>query len=383
MILPISLSQSSVYLKQNNRINNAFQTPNLQRDLAYEGVTMPNNYYAVNFRGNATPVEVTHLYNKSVEGKDHLDLPNIHVYEFPDTNLRVFVNEDRNVSGKNESITRVPQALLKINFGDKTFLPSEVLSNYIINKIPNESIEFVEIKDKTSLTILFPTSFYLNKTFNNIDVILRGLNLNEDDLKNLGNSLGAQTGLSQESIMSNLKKDLSSISTEIYVTTNKNEIENCLDNITKIINSNINKKFSNKIKNNYFEKQVEILTAMLISSYSKFNKYYRIEEQNEIDSQYPYKIVSKVQEGEEHPKSSEILQEIMENNFEEILNEIKYYYKYRKIETLSDDILPLLKCVELSKHGTNIYTFTGTIDSISELDIKNCIRNLISLEISE
>jgi len=30
--------------------------------------------------------------NKKVEGKSHLDLPNLKVYDYPDTNLRVFVN---------------------------------------------------------------------------------------------------------------------------------------------------------------------------------------------------------------------------------------------------------------------------------------------------
>ena len=28
---------------------------------------------------------------EKIEGKDHLDLPNIHVYEYPDTNLQVFI----------------------------------------------------------------------------------------------------------------------------------------------------------------------------------------------------------------------------------------------------------------------------------------------------
>ena len=51
----------------------------------------------IGFRQNSMPIEVTHLYNKKVEGKDHLDLPNIHVYEYPDTNLQVIMNIDKNV----------------------------------------------------------------------------------------------------------------------------------------------------------------------------------------------------------------------------------------------------------------------------------------------
>ena len=39
--------------------------------------------------------EVTHFYNKKVEGKDHSELKNLHIYEYPDTNLRVIVDENR------------------------------------------------------------------------------------------------------------------------------------------------------------------------------------------------------------------------------------------------------------------------------------------------
>lgn len=56
----------------------------------------------VSFKNLATPIEVTDKYNKKIEGKDHLDLPNIHVYEYPDTNLQVIVNEISNTTAKNK-----------------------------------------------------------------------------------------------------------------------------------------------------------------------------------------------------------------------------------------------------------------------------------------
>lgn len=59
--------------------------------------------YAVaspNFKNLSMPIEVTDKYNKKVEGKDHLDLPNIHVYEYQDTNLQVLVNQMQNLPNK-------------------------------------------------------------------------------------------------------------------------------------------------------------------------------------------------------------------------------------------------------------------------------------------
>ena len=58
-----------------------------------QAILVRNN---ISFRGCAEPIDVTPLYNKRIEGKDHLDLPNIHVYEFPDTNLQAIVNVDEN-----------------------------------------------------------------------------------------------------------------------------------------------------------------------------------------------------------------------------------------------------------------------------------------------
>ena len=41
---------------------------------------------------------------KKIEGKDHLDLPNIHVYEYPDTNLKVFICENDNSNDDKDRI---------------------------------------------------------------------------------------------------------------------------------------------------------------------------------------------------------------------------------------------------------------------------------------
>ena len=68
----------------------------------YEASQAILNRNNITFRNLTTPIEVTDKYNKKIEGKDHLDLPNIHVYEYPDTNLQVFVNEVNKTTDKNK-----------------------------------------------------------------------------------------------------------------------------------------------------------------------------------------------------------------------------------------------------------------------------------------
>lgn len=76
-----------------------FSKQNIQSDAQYDvGLPDFNTAQAILARNNITfrnldkPVEITNLYNKKTEGKDHLNLPNIHVYEYPDTNLMMILD---------------------------------------------------------------------------------------------------------------------------------------------------------------------------------------------------------------------------------------------------------------------------------------------------
>ncbi len=95
----------------------------------------------ITFKNLAQPVEVTSLYNKKVEGKDHLDLPNIHVYEYPDTNLKVFIILDNNK--KNSNLDNKPQYFLNIQ-PDKNTKVNPVLqwlvSDIIATRFENENL---------------------------------------------------------------------------------------------------------------------------------------------------------------------------------------------------------------------------------------------------
>ena len=96
----------------------------------------------ITFKNLAKPVEVTNLYNNKAEGKDHLDLPNIHVYEFPDTNLNAFIILDNNK--KNSKFDNQPQYCLNIQ-PDKNTKVNPVLqwliSDIIASRFQNENLK--------------------------------------------------------------------------------------------------------------------------------------------------------------------------------------------------------------------------------------------------
>ena len=91
----------------------------------------------ITFKNLAKPVEVTNLYNKKVEGRDHLDLPNIHIYEFPDTNLQVIVNADKNIKTDDSSVLDNPKLSIVIENSNDNINPmkEKILFFLIQNKL--------------------------------------------------------------------------------------------------------------------------------------------------------------------------------------------------------------------------------------------------------
>ena len=88
----------------------------------------------ITFRNLATPIEVTDKYNKKIEGKDHLDLPNIHVYEYPDTNLQVFICENDNSNDEKDRI--LMKFNIHNNIDDKDdFIKKELCTRLFCNLI--------------------------------------------------------------------------------------------------------------------------------------------------------------------------------------------------------------------------------------------------------
>lgn len=139
MINPVSLNiVNNQYLNKQTQkgemLNNSLpQTSELSNYEVGQAILNRNN---ISFRNLATPIEVTDKYNKKTEGKDHLDLPNIHVYEYSDTNLQVFVNADDNIetSGKDSLEAQNYSIIIENNSYEKHDLLKEKLLCFLLNK---------------------------------------------------------------------------------------------------------------------------------------------------------------------------------------------------------------------------------------------------------
>ena len=139
MINPVSFNiVNNQYLNKQTQkgeiLNNSLpQTNELSNYDVGQAILNRNN---ISFRNLATPIEVTDKYNKKTEGKDHLDLPNIHVYEYPDTNLQVYVNADDKIETIGNSELEIPKysILIENNSYEKHDLLKEKLLCFLLNK---------------------------------------------------------------------------------------------------------------------------------------------------------------------------------------------------------------------------------------------------------
>ena len=119
MINPINISTNPIYYSKMpvKQMQGGNTTPSFELSDYKTGQAILNRNN-ISFRNLATLIEVTDKYNKKVEGQDHLDLPNIHVYEYSDTNLQVYINADENIITDPDSILDGPKTAILIENTD-------------------------------------------------------------------------------------------------------------------------------------------------------------------------------------------------------------------------------------------------------------------------
>ena len=142
----------------------------------------------ISFRNLAMPIEVTDKYNKKIEGKDHLDLPNIHVYEYPDTNMQVYVNADDKIEtiGNSELETPKYSILIENNNYEKHDLLKEKLLCFLLNK---NDMDVASTSFCMSISNLEDTD--LSNNIDNINQKIFAKKFNKRDLENAKTELKA------------------------------------------------------------------------------------------------------------------------------------------------------------------------------------------------
>ena len=179
----------------------------------------------ISFRNLATPIDVTDKYNKKTEGKDHLDLPNIHVYEYPDTNLQVIFDENQNIpKGVNLLEARLFFSKSQTN---NSPLKDKIIYNILQEQL-NKKLDDVQLQENNSGMFTVHTKTNEINNISNINQIINNLELSNEELINAKKSLIKEI---ESNKFKSFAQDFLIIDTNAKLK-NTNELIKDIDNIT-------------------------------------------------------------------------------------------------------------------------------------------------------
>ncbi len=218
----------------------------------------------VSFKNLSMPIEVTDKYNKKFEGKDHLDLSNIHVYEYPDTNLRVMVDENELVkttkinfslnntkpTSTNPMLDNLLYQVIKSKIND---FDSEIIItggdgsiNYTSSSVENDKINKILFDTNYTEQDLKKAKFDLLKYFDSNEYNERNLNLSflypKETLYDKKTFMKKVNEVSLTDLKTYHENFINNSCAEAYVITPKSNFDNNKVKILKNLNSSINTK---------------------------------------------------------------------------------------------------------------------------------------------
>ena len=448
MTNPINISTNSIYYtnKQAKETKPAgISTPNFELSDYKTGqaILARNN---ISFRNLAVPIEVTDKYNKKVEGKDHLDLPNVHIYEYPDTNLQIFVNADENIINNSDSILDKPKFAVVIENTDykkhnlvfdslikfimQERLPQINSESFIIsyhsdcnngleiqkfNKIITDSnFSKVELNNaKEQLKNYLKSDEYKNNTGQFL--------YKKDELKTKNEILDEIDNIKPEDLKMYYKNYLRHSNIKAFVTISKDYFDKNKTEILRNLNDGLNFKFMNSKEadivpefipnkfrniNNSRAEQKELnfpiengtsrdfliaeISNNILNSKNDFGYLIQINYfttpvnlKNNVPLKY-HNTLCTIQPKDPNFSNKDFentfkndLSKICNDDLSQELDKLKSYYKDKLKTTFTGERLDLIKNWELISYQDDIFKLYEIIDSITQDDIKDYLKQYL------
>ena len=449
MLQPVSYVLNSNFVKTNSKNDKQVfvnDIPNNnQTELAnYEVSRAILNRNSISFRNLSQPIEVTDKYNKKIEGKDHLDLPNIHMYEYPDTNLQVIVNTQEN----SKLNTPKYSIMIENNEYKKHDLLKEKLLYFLLNNrddldIVNTSFCF-SIFDSENADLLNAIDKINHRVFNlkfdNQDLNTAKKKLNaflespeyistNKSIKKLYKDTDLKTDDELQTEIENItctdmqkyyKEYLNNSNVSSFLTIPKDYFEKNKNTVLKLINPKTNLKFLTKniavanipkfIGNmtiidkstlkiptkatNTKDSLIENIAINILNSNEDFSTNYSLDTDYfsiplELKNTSPVKYHCKFcnvninNDNKNFKDFSQSLNLICKNNLKQEVEKQKNEIKEKLKQTFTGERLDLIKHLELMSYSDEIFNLYENIDSIEENDIKQYYKNLISVQDKE
>lgn len=213
----------------------------------------------ISFRNLATPIEVTDKYNKNIEGNEHLNLPNIQAYEYPDTNLQVFINKNNNSSNDKEKVVMALDIYNKNIDNDNTSLIKKELCTRLLCNLINDNNCFVTTFDSKFFSIKYNLNTNEIDKIANINKLISKPSFSVDNLEivkddcikdieqiencNSQNVINEIKKITIEDINKFYDNAINNSEARLFVVVDNDYYNNANKQLNKIFNSNFSNKF--------------------------------------------------------------------------------------------------------------------------------------------
>lgn len=279
MIKPVNLAiGNNQHLNNLNKrdkiLDDSYLNTNIMELSNYKVGQSMLNCNNISFRNLEMPVEITDKFIAKSDSRNHLNLPNIHVYENPNTNLQVFVNADNNIETFDNSELCTPKysIIIENNDYEKHDLLKEKLLSFLLNqdnadvfgssfcigiyssknmdllntikeinqevfnkKINNKDLE--EAKDKLKAFLTSPEYFEENNLIKEL--------YSNNDLKSNEELITEIENISTNDMQNYYEEYFRNSSVRVFLTISKEYFEQNKHNLLRQINSDTDLKFLN------------------------------------------------------------------------------------------------------------------------------------------
>ncbi len=385
MINPISqisnqgyynLKLSSVIQRQQYRSEGI----NLSGYQAGKAILARNN---ICFKNIPAPVEITAVYNKKTDTKNSIDTKNLHVYKYPDTNLKLIIHTDKNVNTNDSVFLEQPQIIMSFRNNlshEERNQKAELILKEILEQDLSQKSEYVicDLGNRKNADFSFSEIFGENTIDNlgNLNETVDGLDINDNNLQNAVKKLNLEKeNISVDYLKQYYNNLLSKAFVTAYVTVSEDYFKKNQARLFKNINSKMRiAKDSNEpdIKGMI----TDDIARSVLNAKVRFNRKYILRREHSDTSLI---IVCK-QKFNKQDFDSEI-DNVINNDLHNVFGLAKKAYLQDVKESFEDpEGLALMKNSIIARYDSNIFNLDEIVNNISEKEVKDCMENIKNQE---
>lgn len=337
----------------------------------------------ISFKNMTTPVEITDVYNKKTDTKNSIDTKNIHVYKYPDTNLKLIIYADKSVNTNDNVFLEQPQIIMSFRNNlapEERNQKAELILKEILEQELLQKAEYVicNLANRKNADFSFSEIFGENITDNlgNLNKTVNNLNINDSNFKDTVKKLNLEReNISVDYLKQYYNELLSKACVTAYVTVSENYFKNNQSKLFKNINTGVGIAKDNN-EPDIKDMITEEIARSVLNAKVRFNRNYVLQREY---TDTPLIILCKHNFNKQDFDSE--VDNVINGDLHEVLESAKNAYVQDAKESFENpEGLALMKNSIIARYDSNIFNLDDIVNNISEKEVKDCMENIKNQE---